>query len=283
MLQDHGKAPHECSSTYLDIVPRHQEARRWKTLLFIHTQVSPHTSAHVQRRAFQHRVRAAFQWRGPADDHHLGEHRLRGHREPGAHLQERHHQRLVALAALSTCCLNGFSPWSLDLHWHNFGFSLTYSSHSDGLFSCAFILCWTRACVLRSLRSLIVILQSDFQSGLFFFSFSVSVKLLFLEKARLNLCRWCGVSPLKPFWLSLPGINVFHCYFMRQVSCSLWVCYYWFSLTLRVKSTLEGLYCDTLFWDSWFLPLFLTCSIIGVITVQRKGPLQAIKGAPRLS
>lgn len=172
MLQDHGKAPHECSSTYLDIVPRHQEARRWKTLLFIHTQVSPHTSAHVQRRAFQHRVRAAFQWRGPADDHHLGEHRLRGHREPGAHLQERHHQRLVALAALSTCCLNGFSPWSLDLHWHNFGFSLTYSSHSDGLFSCAFILCWTRACVLRSLRSLIVILQSDFQSGLFFFVLS---------------------------------------------------------------------------------------------------------------
>lgn len=124
MLQDHGKAPHECSSTYLDIVPRHQEARRWKTLLSIHTQVSPHTSAHVQRRAFQHRVRAAFQWRGPADDHHLGEHRLRGHREPGAHLQERHHQRLVALAALSTCCLNGFSPWSLDLHRHNFGFKL---------------------------------------------------------------------------------------------------------------------------------------------------------------
>lgn len=54
-------------------------------------QVGPHGSAHVEGGAVQRCVGSALQRRDPAADHNFGEHRVRGHRDPGTDLEGRQH------------------------------------------------------------------------------------------------------------------------------------------------------------------------------------------------
>lgn len=65
----------------------------WSIDLFHPTQVSAHSTAHVQGGTLQLGVAPAFQRRDPAAGHHPGEHWIRRHRVTGTHLEDRHHQR----------------------------------------------------------------------------------------------------------------------------------------------------------------------------------------------
>lgn len=86
-------------------------------------QVGSHASAHVQRGAVQCCFSSALQWRDPGADHNVGEHRVRGDRNPGTDLKSGQHERLVPLVFFFFLKIRANRNWNVVEIWEIFASS----------------------------------------------------------------------------------------------------------------------------------------------------------------